>query len=150
MQFANFDYTTLLCRCKFAGCTQSFFTADKLKRHARYSHGDKTKYFKVCRKCKNHQMAPEGCAPAGKSHLRSSCRANCNRSANYPTVSPQCSQPNCSSTFKKRRMLKLHLKEHQVAVEFKYVCKTQSVRTYSLEPFLLSFLCLSFFLCQDV
>lgn len=35
------------CRCKFAGCTQSFFTADRLKRHVRYSHGDKNKYFKV-------------------------------------------------------------------------------------------------------
>ncbi len=36
------------CRCKFASCAQTFLNAGKLKRHVRYAHGDKNKYFKVC------------------------------------------------------------------------------------------------------
>lgn len=42
--FFNFPFG----RCKFASCTQSFFHKGNLKRHVRYAHGDKDKYFKVC------------------------------------------------------------------------------------------------------
>lgn len=35
-------------RCTFVSCTKSFFNADKLKRHVRYIHGEKNKYFQVC------------------------------------------------------------------------------------------------------
>lgn len=38
-----------LCRCNVPACNLSFFNAAKLKRHVRYSHEDKNKYFKVCR-----------------------------------------------------------------------------------------------------
>lgn len=36
------------CRCKVPACNLSFFNAGKLKRHVRYHHEDKNKYFKVC------------------------------------------------------------------------------------------------------
>lgn len=48
-----------LCRCKFVSCTKTFFHASKLKRHVRFAHGDKNKYFKVCVNILIHQMAPK-------------------------------------------------------------------------------------------
>lgn len=35
-------------RCKVPACNLSFFNAGKLKRHERFRHEDKNKYFKVC------------------------------------------------------------------------------------------------------
>lgn len=85
----------------------------------RYSHGDKTKYFKVCHECKKNKKKQNPTRWRQKSSLRvrmTSCCFNC------PAVASQCNQPNCPSTFKKRRMFKLHLKEHHVAAKFKCVC----------------------------
>lgn len=53
--------TSLLCRCKLAGCTQTFYNAAKLKRHVQCAHGDKGKYFKVC---VNVQLCPRDGARA--------------------------------------------------------------------------------------
>lgn len=85
---------------------------------------------------RNQEMAPEGYTgstvwpvahhdveqPAVKSLLCHFNRSRC-------LASSQCSQPNCSSTFKKRRMFKLHLKEHEVAAKFKYVRANSRARS---------------------
>lgn len=34
---------------------------------------------------------------------------------------PQCNQPGCSHTFRKRKMFKVHLKEHEVSPMFRLV-----------------------------
>lgn len=46
---ARYSRQAFLCRCEDPACNLSFFNAGKLKRHARYCHGDKNKYFRVCR-----------------------------------------------------------------------------------------------------
>lgn len=56
---------------------------------------------------------------------------------NESVFSPQCDQPNCSLTFKKRKSLKLHLKKHGVAVKLKYV--PSKWRDSSLRSFVLCF-----------
>ncbi len=120
------------CRCKFASCAQTFLNAGKLKRHVRYAHGDKNKYFKVC-------LNTPPCPQDGTKMPR------CKKKTSLPwkslllivespvftfnhlnVLSPQCNQPNCPLTFKKRRVFKLHLKEHEMATKFKYVCSETS------------------------
>ncbi|XP_035036956.1 P43 5S RNA-binding protein-like isoform X2 [Hippoglossus stenolepis] len=94
------------CQCTVAGCGRRFTRKSHLSRHMLQHKGDKqfkcifatcTKAFLTSSKLKRHV----GCAHAAKNKFFT------------------CDQPNCSLTFKKRRLLKLHLKEHDVSAEFK-------------------------------
>ncbi|KAJ0058320.1 hypothetical protein NL108_013195, partial [Boleophthalmus pectinirostris] len=86
-------------KCKFANCPKSFFNTGKLKRHIRFTHGDKNKYFKCTQpKCpltfkkrrlfkqhlKTHNMAPKFC----------------------------CSKDDCAATFDSHVARKAHEKKH--------------------------------------
>ncbi|XP_062264567.1 P43 5S RNA-binding protein-like [Platichthys flesus] len=94
------------CQCAVVGCGRRFTRKSHLSRHMLQHKGDKqfkcifatcTKTFLTSSKLKRHV----GCAHAAKNKFFT------------------CNQPNCSLTFKKRRLLKLHLKEHDVSAEFK-------------------------------
>ncbi|XP_036945603.1 P43 5S RNA-binding protein [Acanthopagrus latus] len=94
------------CQCTVAGCGRGFTRKSHLSRHM-LQHGG-TKLFR----CK---LA--GCTQsflnAGK--LKRHVRYSHGDKNKYF----KCSQPNCDMTFKKRRVYKLHLKEHQVPAKFK-------------------------------
>lgn len=96
------------CQCLVDGCGRRFSRKSHLSRHVLQHKGVKvvqckfagcTQSFFTADKLKRHARYAHG----------------------DKTKYFKCSQPNCSSTFKKRRMFKLHLKEHQVAAKFKCV-----------------------------
>lgn len=86
----------------------------------RYRHEDKNKYFKVC-PC---PLAPARRRQAPR-HDGTCLGVNVNQVLRHSKHTcfprPQCNQPNCSLTFRKRKMFKVHLKEHEVPPNFKYV-----------------------------
>uniref|UniRef100_A0A3B4YVK7 P43 5S RNA-binding protein n=1 Tax=Seriola lalandi dorsalis TaxID=1841481 RepID=A0A3B4YVK7_SERLL len=99
------------CRCTTAGCGRSFSRKSHLSRHMLQHEGLKqfkckfatcTKSFFDSNKLKRHARY---------------CHGDKNKYF-------KCNQPNCSLTFKKRRLFKLHLKGHEVSATFKYVCST--------------------------
>uniref|UniRef100_A0A3Q3XFB5 C2H2-type domain-containing protein n=1 Tax=Mola mola TaxID=94237 RepID=A0A3Q3XFB5_MOLML len=94
------------CQCSVAGCGRRFTRKSHLSRHMLQHKG--VKQFKCkfagCTKAFSH---------AGK--LQRHTRYGHGDKDQYF----KCNQPKCSLTFKKRRMFKLHLKEHEVTAEFK-------------------------------
>ncbi|XP_014848804.1 PREDICTED: P43 5S RNA-binding protein-like [Poecilia mexicana] len=94
------------CLCAIAGCGRSFKRKCHLRRHLLQHEGKR-----------QFQCNIEGCAKAFflahklKRHLRV---AHGDKENIF-----ECSQPNCTLSFKKRRMLKLHLQEHNVPAAFK-------------------------------
>ncbi|XP_023280040.1 P43 5S RNA-binding protein-like isoform X1 [Seriola lalandi dorsalis] len=94
------------CRCTTAGCGRSFSRKSHLSRHMLQHEGLKqfkckfatcTKSFFDSNKLKRHARY---------------CHGDKNKYF-------KCNQPNCSLTFKKRRLFKLHLKGHEVSATFK-------------------------------
>ncbi|XP_070837684.1 P43 5S RNA-binding protein-like [Chaetodon trifascialis] len=92
------------CECTVAGCGRRFSRKAHLKRHLLQHSGEKQ--FK-CKSCTQsfHDAAKL------KKHVR---YAHGVKNQYF-----KCEHPNCSMTFKKRRVFKLHLKEHGVPVKFK-------------------------------
>ncbi|XP_012727492.2 P43 5S RNA-binding protein [Fundulus heteroclitus] len=94
------------CPCPVAGCGRRFKRRSHLRRHLLKHTG-----------VKPLQCTIAGCAKAFffanklKGHLRV---AHGEKTSSY-----KCSQPNCTLSFKKRRLLKLHLQEHNVPANFK-------------------------------
>ncbi|XP_045890812.1 P43 5S RNA-binding protein-like [Micropterus dolomieu] len=94
------------CQCTIAGCERRFSRKSHLRRHMLQHRG--VKQFK----CK-FATCTKSFFDAGKMkrHVR---YAHDDKNKYF-----KCSQPNCTMTFKKRRMFKLHLQEHEVAAKFK-------------------------------
>ncbi|XP_029912876.1 P43 5S RNA-binding protein-like [Myripristis murdjan] len=93
-------------QCKFPGCGRRFSRKSHLSRHALQHTGIKkfkcttvscTKSFVNADKLKRHVRCVHG-----------------ERSKYF-----KCNQPKCSQTFKKRRLFKLHLRQHGVSSTFK-------------------------------
>ncbi|KAM6904790.1 P43 5S RNA-binding protein-like [Xenentodon cancila] len=94
------------CQCPVAGCARRFKRKSHLSRHM-LQHGSANTF----------QCAFANCSKAfvNASRLKRHARyAHGDKNAYF-----KCNQPKCSLTFKKRRLYKLHLKEHNVPVEFK-------------------------------
>ncbi|XP_047427589.1 P43 5S RNA-binding protein-like [Mugil cephalus] len=94
------------CLCTIAGCGSRFSRTSHLKRHMLQHRG--VKQFK----CKFANCA-KAFFDTGK--LKRHVRYVHGDKNKYF----KCNQPKCSSTFKKRRLFKLHLKEHEVPVKIK-------------------------------
>ncbi|XP_029363869.1 P43 5S RNA-binding protein-like [Echeneis naucrates] len=94
------------CQCTVAGCGRRFSRRSHLSRHLLQHEG--LKLFK----CKF--------ATCTKSFFDSSkLKRHVRCSHGEKSESFKCNQPNCSLTFKKRRLFKLHLKTHGVPAKFK-------------------------------
>ncbi|XP_043957199.1 P43 5S RNA-binding protein-like [Gambusia affinis] len=94
------------CLCAIAGCGRSFKRKCHLRRHLLHHEGKRqfqcniagcAKAFVLSHKLKRHQRVAHG----DKENIF------------------KCSQPNCALSFKKRKMMKLHLQEHNVPAVFK-------------------------------
>ncbi|CAG12242.1 unnamed protein product [Tetraodon nigroviridis] len=94
------------CQCTVAGCGRRFSRKSHLSRHMLQHTGVKQFRCKVpaCNLSFFH---------AGK--LKRHVRFRHEDKNKYF----KCKQPNCSQTFRKRRMFKVHLKEHEVSPNFK-------------------------------
>ncbi|KAM7371618.1 hypothetical protein PAMP_008836 [Pampus punctatissimus] len=93
-------------QCTVAGCGRRFSRKSHLSRHMLQHKG--VKQFK----CKFASCAKSFFNAAKlKRHVR---YIHGDKNEYF-----KCNQPNCSLTFKKRKMFKLHLQEHQVAAAFK-------------------------------
>ncbi|XP_017284946.1 P43 5S RNA-binding protein [Kryptolebias marmoratus] len=95
-----------LCPCTVAGCGRSFKRKSHLSRHMVLHRG--VKLF---------QCQVAGCAKTffhADKLKRHAAWAHGDNTGFF-----KCSQPNCSRTFKKRRLFKMHLQEHNVAAKFK-------------------------------
>ncbi|XP_033501519.2 P43 5S RNA-binding protein-like [Epinephelus lanceolatus] len=94
------------CLCTIAGCGRRFSRKSHLSRHMLQHRG--VKQFQ----CK-FASCTQSFIHAGKlkRHVR---YAHGDKTKYF-----KCTQPNCSSTFKKRRLFKLHLKEHGSPAKFK-------------------------------
>lgn len=94
------------CQCAVAGCGRRFSRSSHLRRHMLEHTG--VKQFKckfvTCTKTFFH-------ASKLKRHVRF---AHGDKNKYF-----KCKQPNCSLTFKKRRLFKMHLKEHEMFAKFK-------------------------------
>ncbi|KAF1379781.1 hypothetical protein PFLUV_G00179590 [Perca fluviatilis] len=94
------------CLCTIAGCSRRFSRKSHLSRHMLQHRG-----------VKQFQCKFAGCTQsffhAGKLK-RHVLYAHGDKNQYF-----KCNQPNCSLTFKKRRMFKLHLKEHDVPIKSK-------------------------------
>ncbi|XP_075894727.1 P43 5S RNA-binding protein-like [Nelusetta ayraudi] len=96
------------CRCPVDGCGRRFSRKSHLSRHMLQHKGVKVLKCKI-----------SGCTQSF--FTADKLKRHARYSHGDKTKYFKCSQPNCPSTFKKRRMFKLHLKEHQVAAKFKCV-----------------------------
>ncbi|XP_069004661.1 P43 5S RNA-binding protein-like [Embiotoca jacksoni] len=94
------------CQCTVAGCGRRFRRKSHLSRHTLQHKGVKqfkckfvscTKTFFNAARLKRHVLCVHG-----------------DKNKYF-----KCMQPNCSLTFKKRRLFKLHVQEHKVPVKFK-------------------------------
>ncbi|XP_061568585.1 P43 5S RNA-binding protein-like [Cololabis saira] len=90
--------------CPVAGCARGFKKKPHLRRHMLQHGGVKI------------QCASENCPKAFFDARRLKRHAHF---AHGESDYFKCNQPECSLTFKKRRLYKMHLKEHNVPVEFK-------------------------------
>nr|XP_046271350.1 P43 5S RNA-binding protein-like isoform X2 [Scatophagus argus] len=123
-------------KCKFAGCAQSFLNARKLKRHARYSHGDKNKYFKCNQpNCSltfkkrrvlklhlqehkvpaNFKCSKDGCAATFDTHIAR--KAHEKKHAGY-----RCPHANCQVLVYTWGKLQKHMAKHPATMTCQ-VCK---------------------------
>ncbi|XP_073350988.1 P43 5S RNA-binding protein-like [Pagrus major] len=94
------------CQCTIAGCERRFTRKSHLSRHMLQHRG--VKLFR----CK-FASCTQSFFNAGK--LKRHVRYSHGDKHKYF----KCSQPNCALTFKKRRVYKLHLQEHQMSAKFK-------------------------------
>ncbi|XP_056144660.1 P43 5S RNA-binding protein-like [Lampris incognitus] len=92
-------------KCRFVNCGRRFTRKAHLRRHAVQHTG--VKAF-IC----SFQCCP-------KSFFNAHCREKHVQHAHGKGRWFKCSKPNCSLTFKKRRLLKLHMKEHGVTANFR-------------------------------
>ncbi|KAM9391554.1 P43 5S RNA-binding protein-like [Pholidichthys leucotaenia] len=93
-------------RCAVSGCERSFARRSRLRRHALEHEG--LKRFRCA-----HLNCPQAFFSAARLR-RHVAFAHGNKDEYF-----KCDQPNCSASFRKRRLLKLHLRDHNVTNSFK-------------------------------